>query len=172
LSEDLERLREDWTAATQSNFVLRPGRQRRVHEELQPFATAPLPDDLGGELVRLAELRDVTAACEELTPLLSALPELWNGLDTDTAHLLSLLDWSVRMRRETSALAAIMNVPTDALLGHVVKLQTEYGQLFAASGSIPTALGRLAAAMTAVRRLGVCCSVTPGEPPAPPPKSC
>ncbi|MDR3474074.1 MAG: DUF3320 domain-containing protein [Devosia sp.] len=154
LSEDLERLREDWTAATQSNFVVRPGRQRRVQQELQAFATAPLPDDLAGDLVRLAELRDISAEVDQLAPVLSMIPELWDGLDTDSVRLRSLLDWSVSMRRETTALATTMRVPAEALLGHVARLHTEYAQLFAESGPIPAAQAGLATALAAVRRAG------------------
>ncbi|MGF7159194.1 very-short-patch-repair endonuclease [Rhodoligotrophos appendicifer] len=129
-SRDLGRILDDWTEASQSNIVLRGSRQRKVLLELEPFAVSPLPKDISTDLVILIELADIEANVEDLAPVLSALGDAWEGLDTRLSSLAAGNEWANRMRLSIRSAAPALKIDESDLREHVISLRRDYAHMF------------------------------------------
>lgn len=125
---DLGALLGAWVAASQSNFVMRGGRQRKVLVELQPYAEGPLPEDIGSDLAVLIELRTLASRVELVAPAFKDLPVEWEGLDTDLAAVSEGFAWAARMRAAIAAASRTTGYGEQGLITHVIKLESQYRQ--------------------------------------------
>ncbi|MGH6675418.1 MAG: DUF4011 domain-containing protein, partial [Xanthobacteraceae bacterium] len=90
---DLPQMLDDWRQASSAGFLTRGARRKRVRDTLTPFATGAVPQDAGGELVRLVELKAQRELAQEYDPILKKLGSAWHGLSTDPATIDALMAW-------------------------------------------------------------------------------
>jgi hypothetical protein len=138
---DLPRILSEWVEATNTSFLVRGGRQKKVRQSLEPFVEGSVPADPGKDLAILIDLAVIERDLETVAPTLQALG-LWAGLKTDAAQVEFLLDWSVKTREVIGALRS-PTISTDALNKHVFRLMAERAHLFDQTGSARVAFNAL-----------------------------
>jgi very-short-patch-repair endonuclease len=121
---DLRTLLGDWTEACNANFLFRSGKQRKVRQSLQNYATGPLPDDIGQDVVILIELTGVVEKVQGLGVNLAAFGASWTGVETDADQLKHRLDWVEGTRTAASSLAQVFGVEAASLLELIKRLET------------------------------------------------
>ncbi|WP_244471056.1 DUF3320 domain-containing protein [Microvirga massiliensis] len=124
--EDLRSILGDWRTASESNFLFRGSRQNKVRQALQPFATTEVPADLGAELVKLLELRDLRESAEQFRDTFAELGILWEGIDTDTAVAKSWLEWAAHARKVSALAADALSIDRSAMLERVRALLADH----------------------------------------------
>lgn len=124
IEEDLRQLMSDWTDAVNSNVLFRAGKKKKVRQVLQPFATAPLPDDIGPEIATLIEWVAVLRRIRGLEDRLAMLGAGSTGEGADTALLTARLNWVERTRQAVAAIAPVLQVEPGILLERIVHIET------------------------------------------------
>jgi very-short-patch-repair endonuclease len=166
--EDLRAFLADWRTASEANFLFRGSRQNKVRQALQPFATSQVPTDLGVELVKMLDLKEVRALAERLRDTFVAVGASWDGIDTDSAEVESWLEWAVHARKVSSLAADALGLDRSQMLEHVQGLLADHtlwelgGAGAEAAGSFLSAWEAATSALTAAARL-----VSLGEGPVP-----
>jgi very-short-patch-repair endonuclease len=169
--QDPRRLLQEWTAATNANFILRGGRQKSVRAQLQVFADGPVPADPAGDLAILVELAELDKEARRLGPAFARFGIPWQGLDTSVERLDALVAWAFDTRRICDRAAAMAGLDPSALCGRVVSLLTESPESLELGGKIRAACDNLHApaslAFAAIERLGRLAGIDdPSQPPA------
>jgi hypothetical protein len=166
--EDLRAILADWRTASESNFLFRGSRQNKVRQVLQPFATSLVPADLGMELVKLIDVKDVRASAERVREAFVAVGASWEGIETDTAEVEGWLAWAAHARKVSSLAADALGLDRSHMVERVRGLLADHA-LWEPGGAGAEATGHFlstweatTAAITAVARL-----VGLGEGPVP-----
>ena len=144
---DLDHLLSEWIDATQSNFLVRGSRQKKVAAELSPYAKTSLPSDLSQELAALIEVRKIVTAIEKFEPQMQMFPGLWAGVDTDLDTLTDDLDWAARTRELANEMTDDVGVDRSTLIAYAVQLQSDYQDLLSSGGAIAQCHAALEAAL-------------------------
>jgi very-short-patch-repair endonuclease len=154
--EDLRQLLSEWRSAGEASFLVRGGKLKQVRKKLQPFATSPLSDDIGPDLVILIEMRKFADAADAISHRLAAF-ENAAGLDTELKAFLPWAEWANDASRLSEELASLLGMETDVIRQHIMLLLGEYVHLFGTEGSARRAHERLSEAIdrmeTAQKRL-------------------
>ena len=149
---DLRAKLEEWAHATASNVLVRSGRQKRVRDGFSPYAIGRVPDDLGHELVALAELSGLRVEAAALGREFAGSDVPWRGLDADAAVLARGAAWADAARGAAAALGEVTGHAPDVLRDYVLTLVADYPDLFASGGAARQAHAELLAALDAARR--------------------
>ncbi|MGH7102124.1 MAG: DUF3320 domain-containing protein [Acetobacteraceae bacterium] len=99
---DLRQLRDDWHQASSAGFLTRRARTRRVRDTLAPFTTGTVPQDAGGEIGKLVELKTQRERAQQYDPVLKELGSVWHGSSTEPDTIDAILSW----RADTIAAAS------------------------------------------------------------------
>ena len=134
--QPLPALLSEWTEACNANVLFRGSRQKKVKQTLQPFATGPLPADIGRDLATLIELAEIVHRIQGLGGHLSAFGTGWNGIQTDTMALKERLSWVEKARRVVQMLAPLFRLNSTHLLDTIARLETIDRGRLAADGDI------------------------------------
>jgi very-short-patch-repair endonuclease len=140
--EDLRRLLADWTEAANANVLFRSGRKKKIRQTLQPFALAPLPDDIGAEIAGLLELAGVVAEIQGLGERLSVFGKGWSGAETDAGALKERLGWVEKVRKVGGAAAGAFRIQPQALFRTILRLTTDEPHRLLPDGDIGIARRR------------------------------
>ena len=169
--QDPRRLLQEWTAATNANFIVRGGRQKSVRAQLQAVADGQVPTDPAGDLAVLAELAELDREAHRLGPAFARFGVPWQGLNTPVEQLDALVAWAFETRRLCDQAAAAAGLDPPALLDRVVSLVAESPYSLEVGGRVRSACDSLVAAaapaFAAIERLGRLAGVSdPSQPPA------
>lgn len=145
---DLGSLLSEWNDASAANFLVRSGRKKQVYRRLEPFASGPLPDDIGRDLVLLIELSGLIEDLRAIEPDLTVFGPSWKGENTDIADLTGILDDADRLNLYATKLATVFGLEARAIVDLMVRLLSQPDQPFQAGGH---ASGVLEAFDTALR---------------------
>lgn len=102
---DLVALLNEWREASVAIVFVRGGRKKRVRQALAPFADGTVPDDVGGEIGRLIDLKGLRESARRYDLVLSNLGGAWQGLDTDPGSIEALFAWAVTTKAAAAGLA-------------------------------------------------------------------
>jgi hypothetical protein len=122
---DLNALQREWKLATESNFLVRSGRQKKVRVSLNPYCVGPVPEDIGHDLIVLQDLRDLLAEAERLRLSFGGIERLFDTVGADSAPTESIVAWAAQMDATIRTLGARLdNAPL--IFDHTVLLLTDY----------------------------------------------
>ena len=122
---DLNALQREWKLATESNFLVRSGRQKKVRVSLNPYCVGPVPEDIGHDLIVLQDLRDLLAEAERLRLSFGGIERLFDTVGADSAPTESIVAWAAQMDATIRTLGARLdNAPL--IFDHTVLLLTGY----------------------------------------------
>jgi hypothetical protein len=110
---DFAALLGEWREASNAIFLARARRKKAVWEALVPFTDAAMPEDVGGEIAGLMDLKELAEAASQYDQTLSALGGIWRGLSTDVAEVEAHFTWAETTRATVGTLA---NSPLSAVL--------------------------------------------------------
>ncbi|MCJ2128316.1 DUF3320 domain-containing protein [Methylobacterium sp. E-045] len=112
---DLGRLLAEWREAKASNIFLRGRRLGRVRGLLAPFAQRTAPEEVGPDLVTLAEIKALQAAQPALAEILaSAAAELrhpWSDPAAPAELFTAPMAWATRLAPVITAMAPLVGGP-------------------------------------------------------------
>ncbi|MBO1020955.1 DUF3320 domain-containing protein [Methylobacterium sp. SD274] len=158
---DLDRLLADWREAKASNFFLRGRRLGRVRDLLAPFAQGCAPEDIGPDLVTLAEIKALQATRPAPTEVLeSATVELghpWSDPAAPADLFTAPMAWATRLAPVITSMAPLVGGPDIVRARLAAFLDTEDRRL-EPGGSLALAkedfTTRRSAAVKAIETLG------------------
>ena len=156
-SLDLKQIMADWTDATNANFVVRAGRQKKVRQTLEPFAVGFLPSNIGKDLAILIDLVGLEERASSLTPAPGTFGNIWVGLNTEMKSFEPLIEWADKTR-EIVTLIGEITIGADSLRDHIVSALSEQPEIFDRHGRARAAFnifeGAWNASSAAISRLG------------------
>ena len=144
---DLGRLLSDWNDASAANFLVRSGRKKQVSRRLEPFASGPLPDDIGRDLVLLIELSGLIEELRAIESDLAVFGPQCNGEKTDIAELTGNLDTADRLALYATKLATVFGVEASTIVDLMVGLLSQPDQPFQVDGHARAVLEAFDAAL-------------------------
>jgi hypothetical protein len=122
---DLSGLHREWRLASESNFLVRGGRQKKIRQTLEPHCSGPVPQDIGRDLVVLHDLNDLLAEAERLRPSFGGIERLFDTIGLDSAATEAAIAWAGQMDAAIKTLGARLdNVPE--IFDQTVLLLTDY----------------------------------------------
>lgn len=101
---DLAAYADDWRNVGR-RFVLPSRRRTRVMDGLGAFAEGPLPPDLGPELARLLELKELRRYALPFEATLVCLGPVWQGFETSDGVVEACLAWCEQTRANAEAIS-------------------------------------------------------------------
>ena len=149
---DLPALQREWTEACASNVLMRSGRKKKVRIHLQPYCTGEVPEEIGRDLVVLKELTGLLRELETLRPQFRGIERLWKGLNTDPAHVASVIKWADGLRAAVDAFQ-VEGVSPAHILAHVAGLLTHDISRFRAGGQVRRAFDTMHQAFPAMHQV-------------------
>ena len=138
LKANFVELQMEWSAAVESNFLVRSGRKDKVRLKLKPFCEN-IPDDIASDLVVLQSLADLAPKVEEFGRVLGECT-FWLGLDTDIGGFPAIRDWQVSILGHLAKFSAHTGIGLPAVQTHAFNLLTTYGYIFAQNGAVANAM--------------------------------
>ena len=161
----LKEIQAQWINAQSRWVAPRLISQRGIRRRMAAATSGSVPADLGTELSRLVELKQIENAVNMAGENLSTvLGPRWRGLETDFGRIEGGFDWARRLR----AAAATYAQDTTTLLAlreHVRRLVNDGTDLLASEGAVGSALGRFCSAWkdteAALDALGSLCGTDP-----------
>jgi very-short-patch-repair endonuclease len=139
---DLVALLDEWREASNAIILVRTTRKKRVWEALAPFTDAHMPDDVGGEIARLIDVKALWVAAGRHDPVLSALGPVWRGLATNVVEVEALFAWAETTRAAAERLAR-PDQPKSLWIDALVTLIRERRSELSGSGPIRVAVTQL-----------------------------
>jgi hypothetical protein len=139
---DLVALLDEWREASNAIILVRTSRKKRVWEALAPFTDAHMPDDVGGEIARLIDVKALWVAAGRHDPVLSALGTVWRGLVTNVVEVEALFAWAEATRAAAERLA-LPDQSKSLWIDALVTLVRERRSELSGSGTIRVAVTQL-----------------------------
>jgi hypothetical protein len=136
---DFNALHREWKLATESNFLVRNGRQKKVRLSLEPYCSGPVPDDIGRDLIVLHDLKDLLAEAERLRPSFSGIERLFDTVGADSAATEAVVAWAIQMDAAIKALGARLDNAAQ-IFDQTVLLLTDHVDFVAPDGEAGRAL--------------------------------
>jgi very-short-patch-repair endonuclease len=102
---DLPALLDEWREASSAMILVRNGRKKRVWEALAAFTEAPMPDDVGGEIARLIDLKALRIEAGRYDAVLAPLGPIWRGFETDVDRVEAIFTWADATRAAADKVA-------------------------------------------------------------------
>ncbi|GJE16086.1 DUF3320 domain-containing protein [Methylobacterium marchantiae] len=130
---DLDRLLAEWRVAKASNILLRGRRLRRVRGQLDFFAQGGAPEDVGPDLVILAEIKALRATtpvlADHLAGVAAPLHPPWSDEAASVGLLTAATAWATRLAPVIAAMAPLVGGPDIVRATLAELLDAEDGRL-------------------------------------------
>jgi very-short-patch-repair endonuclease len=164
---DLNAFQREWKLATESNFLVRSGRQKKVRLSLEPYCSGPVPQDIGRDLIVLHDLKDLLAEAERLRPSFSGIERFFYTVAADSAATEAAIAWAGQMDVAIKTLGARLDNGPQ-IFDQTVLLLTDYVGFVAPDGDAGRALIAFRENLEATLSSGAALSVsmnlpTPGD---------